>query len=426
MLSRRDLIRCGVGSFALPFLESVLAKEPDGVPQPAGAPKRLVAVAIGMGVYPPGWWAKGDGEAMQFGPALEPFAKLRREMLVIEGLFHPAASNYEILGNAHWGKEVSVFCGVRADPQAVRLATTFDQVVARQIGPSTPVPSLVLNGEGIGDNLWKCRVSWLNPQTPAPIISDPRRAFARVFDTAPPPDDERSILDAVHGDLARLGATVSRADGQRLQEWQDSIRELEVRIQAAHQPPQPGNWQPAVIPAAELQSPGTATDLVARWDLLFDVILLALRADRTRVVSFLMSDCNGGANFSAHVPGSLTYHGDSHNVKPENLTEISRLHMKSLARFAERMHAIDEGGGSLLDHSAVLYTSGQGDATKHNSDYLHSLLLGRAHGAIRPGRTLDFSKDPHREMNRLFLSLIQASGVSASSYEGIDRPLDLA
>lgn len=432
-MHRRTVLR-GIGaSLALPFLPShpLLAGEPAGT---TGRPRRLVATFFGSGVMTEHWWAEGSGAAMRFGPCLEPLARLRDQALVIEGLRH--AQCVQQVGDPHYSREPSAFCGVRAhnDPDRVRLAETFDQVVARHHETACPLSSLVMGGErpyggvqpGGYSRIYGGHVSWTSPTTPVPKAVEPADAFARAFGDQAGMQRYTSVLDAVRGDAKRLAGELGIEDRRQLDEYQESIRGIERGIARRARLREERRHDPvACREEGAPRPPEEVGDLLERWELLLDVAVQALRCDRTRVVSFMFENCRSDVSFEPFVAGAGGHHGLSHKwaEKREQYTEVSRLHVEHLVRFAEKLAAVPDGDGTLLDHSMVVCVNGLYHGGAHNAHRLPVLLLGKGGGSIRPGRVLDYTAAKDRQLNRLYLSLMQRMGVEATAYEDGAEPL---
>ena len=433
-ITRRHFLHGTGVLLALPWLESLTAGEPAGIARP---PTRLVATAFSNGMIPEDWWVKGTGAGMELSYSLEPFAQLREHLLLIDGLRHEQFINSGQPIEVHFTLETGIFCGMlnKRSTTDLRMAPTFDQSVAA--AQPTAVDSLVMlaesphNGVSASGNgtdwgmLYGSRVSWKTATSSVPPICDPRLAFTRVFETSRIAEDA-SVLDAVRGDAARMMGSVSGEDRQRLSEYQDSVRDLERRLSRIDGPRPAGAWVPPHATAAELGAPPAPTpNITERWDMLLDVAVMALRLDRTRVVSFMFEHARSIVNYNPFVPGSGTYHEVSHDPGKNKkvLSEITRLRNVHLARFIQRLKDVQEGDGTLLDHSLVLYTSGMRTGN-HDHENLPVLLFGGGSGTIRSGRAIDYTKSDKRQLNRLYLSLMQRMGSTATKYHDGDAPLE--
>ncbi len=431
-MTRRQVLR-GIGgaTLALPFLDSLRAD--DESPRRGQPPTRLVAMAFALGVMTDAWWARGRGADMELGYSLEPLRPVASDMILVEGLRHSAC--IPVVADPHYSREPSVFCGVPAyfSSNDLRLATTFDQIVARHAGQSTPLPSLVLGGEhtypGIAfgySKIYGGHSSWITPTTPARKFVEPSQAFAQVFGNNRPTHGHASVLDAVREDAARLRTDLNPTDRRKLDEYQESIRTLEQRIERVGAARDPRDWQPARLSLEEMRAPINPNELRDRWDLLLDVAILALRSDRTRVISFMFENHRSYVSFDRLVPGASNFHGltHDHGTRGQQYRDVVRFHMASLARFAQRMKECQEGEGTLLDHSMVVCASGLYHGGHHSADRLPVVLLGRGSGTIRPGRVIERLEGNGRELNSLYLALMQRMGVRADRFGDANQPLE--
>src|SRR3954453_11476211 len=236
--SRRTMLR-GIGvSMALPWLESlnVWGDVARGASVASEAPVRLAVLFAGNGFHSKEWWAKGDGKAMELGKVLEPLAGFREKMLFIRGLFNQEA----LKGNIHSSQTGNLLSGAPlASGGEIHSGTSIDQVLAQTYGRSTKAPSLVLACEksnpAVHKNysmLYSSHISWSSPTTPTPLELYPSLAFDRLFKDGAERGDQ-SVLDAVLGDAQSLRRRLSTTDQHKLDEYLDSVREVEQRIENA-------------------------------------------------------------------------------------------------------------------------------------------------------------------------------------------------
>src|SRR4249919_409770 len=247
--SRRTFLR-GLGvTMALPWLESVnvWGDEPRGSEPSSEAPVRLAVLFSGNGFHSKEWWAKGEGSAMEFGKVLQPLAEFREKMLFIRGLFNEQA----LKGNIHSSQTGNLLSGAPlASGGEIRSGTSIDQLLAQQYGHSTKVPSLVLGCEKSNPSvhknysmLYSSHISWSSPTTPTPLEIYPALAFDRLFK-----DDvnkgDASVLDAVLSDAQDLRRNLSVGDQQKLDEYLESVRDVEQRIENAGKKGELQGWRP--------------------------------------------------------------------------------------------------------------------------------------------------------------------------------------
>jgi len=435
-LSRRTMLR-GLGvSMALPWMESLTAA---GEPAVAGAaaaapPVRLAVLFAGNGFHPKEWWAKGSGKEMELGKVLEPVADFRGKMLFVKGLFNAKAMNG---GNIHSAQTGNLLSGAPlASHGEIRSGTSFDQHLAQTCGRGTKVPSLVLGCEksnpsahGGYSMLYSSHISWSSPTTPTPLEIYPALAFDRLFKDEAHAGDA-SVLDAVLETAADLRRRISRADRRKLDEYSDSVRDVEARIEAAGKKGELQGWRPAIEkPDIPRPADGIPQDIAEHMRLMCDILVLAFLTDTTRIVTLKLNNDHSALRFpnlkASSGKGGIDYmihHLLSHSHGADWLT-VNRFFTEQLAHVARRLDAIQEGERTALDNSMVLFCSSMMTGS-HNNDQLPVVVLGGAGGGIETGRVLDYSGKPDRQMCRLYLSLMAKMGVREKTFGDATAPLE--
>jgi hypothetical protein len=425
-LSRRTFLRGAGAAVALPLLDAMIPAMTAAAETPA-APhrlRRLGYVYMPMGCDRPRWTPPGDRlDKLSF--ILEPLAPVRDHVTVV--------GNTE-LRNAYPGTHAtsnsSFLSAARAkltESADYSLGTTADQVAARQIGRDTQLPSLELSMDlmalaGQCDNGYACvyqnNLSWSSPTTPLPSEAHPRVVFERLFGDGATAAERRaalkaraSLLDSVMDEFKALDAQLGPADRARLAQYLDAVREVERRIQraeaAARDDRLPDLDRPKGVPAAYADH--------AR--LMFDLQVLAFQGDVTRVVTFQLARETSNRTYpevgvpDPHHP--LSHHGND-PAKVEKIARINRFHVSLFAEFLAKLRATREAGGTLLDHSLVLYGSGMGNPNLHDHDDLPVLVAGGAAGRMRGGRHLRFAKPT--PLANLHLTLLDKVGVRLESF----------
>src|SRR4051812_47614104 len=278
--SRRTFLR-GLGvTMALPWLESmnVWGDEPRGSEPASEAPVRLAVLFAGNGFHSKEWWAKGEGSAMELGKVLQPLNEQREKMLFIRGLFNEQA----LKGNIHSSQTGNLLSGAPlASGGEIRSGTSVDQFVAQRYGASTKVPSLVLACEksnpAVHKNysmLYSSHISWSSPTTPTPLELYPSLAFDRLFKDGAERGDQ-SVLDAVLGDAQSLRRRLSTNDQHKLDEYLDSVREVEQRLESAGKKKELQGWRPTLA-APNIPRPpdGIPQDIAEHMRLMSDILVL--------------------------------------------------------------------------------------------------------------------------------------------------------
>ena len=435
-LSRRTMLR-GLGvSMALPWMESLTAA---GEPAVAGAaaaapPLRLAVLFAGNGFHSKEWWAKGAGREMELGKVLEPVADFREKLLFVKGLYNEQARK----GNIHSSQTGNLLSGAPlASGGEIRSGTSFDQHLAQTYGRGTKVPSLVLGCEksnpSIHKNssmLYSSHISWSSPTTPTPLEIYPALAFDRLFKDEAHAGDV-SVLDAVLETADDLRRKISVADRRKLDEYLDSVRDVEARIEAAGKKGELQGWRPALEkPDIPRPADGIPQDIAEHMRLMCDILVLAFQTDTTRIVTLKLNNDHSALRFPnlsrTDNPSQgidyMIHHLLSHSDGADWL-KVNRFFMEQMAHIARRLDAIQEGERTALDNSMLLMCSSMMAGAKHDNDQLPMVVLGRAGGKLETGRVLDYSGQPDRQMCRLYLSLMEKMGVREKAFGDAGEPL---
>jgi hypothetical protein len=435
-LSRRTMLR-GLGvSMALPWMESLTAFVEPAVAGAAAAepPLRLAVLFAGNGFHSKEWWAEGVGSDMKLGKVLEPVADFREKMLFVKGLYNEQARK----GNIHSSQTGNLLSGAPlASGGEIRSGTSFDQRLAQTYGRGTKVPSLVLGCEKSNPSvhknysmLYSSHISWSSPTTPTPLEIYPALAFDRLFKDEAHAGDV-SVLDAVLETADDLRRRISVADRRKLDEYFDSVRDVEQRIASAGQRGELQGWKPTLEKPDMPRPPdGIPQDIAEHMRLMCDILVLAFQTDTTRIVTLKLNNDHSALRFP-NLPRTdnpaqgidyMIHHLLSHSDGADWLI-VNRFFTEQLAHVARRLDAIQEGERTALDNSMVLMCSSMMAGAKHDNDQLPMLMLGRAGGKIETGRALDYSKAENRQMCRLYMSLMEKMGVREKNFGDASEPL---
>jgi hypothetical protein len=422
-LSRRTLLR-GLGTaMALPLLDSMT---------PAmAAPKRAVRIAflyVPNGIIMKDWTPATEGKGYALTKTLAPLAGYRDKMLVLSGLDQ---YNGQSLGDGagdHARAGASWLTGVHPKKTLgadILSGVSADQVAAKEIGKFTTLPSMELGLEdnrmvGGCDSGYSCAytntVSWASPTTPLPPEMNPRAVFERLFGDGETTDpaaralmarQDKSILDFVRADAARLGTGLGAGDKRKLSEYLDAVREIEVRIQKLEK------QDPSALALPALDRPaGIPPTFEEHINLMFDLMTIAFQADLTRVITLMIGREGGNRTYrSIGVPDA--HHGLSHHFNDEakiaRLQKIDQHHVAQLALFLGKLQAAKDADGTLLDNSMVMYGSSLSDGNRHEHLDLPAILAGGGGGRFLGGRHIKYKKGT--PMTNLFLSMLDAAGV---------------
>jgi hypothetical protein len=427
-ISRRTMLR-GLGvTMALPWMESVRVwgDTKKAVKQASEAPVRMGILFSGCGFHSKEWWAKGEGKAMELGKVLAPLKEFREKMVFIRGLYNKEA----LKGNIHSSQTGNLLSGAPlASGGRIQSGTSVDQYVAKRIGHQTKVPSLVLGCEksnpGVHKNyslLYSSHISWSSPNTPTPLEVYPALAFDRLFKNKTETGD-RSVLDAILGDAKDLHRNISRQDQQKLDEYLNSVREVEQRIQSAGQRGELQGWRPTLTkPNMPRPKDGYPQDIVEHMRLMSDILVLAFQTDTTRICTLKLNNDHGTLRFPHIGVDYMIHHLLSHTDNADWL-KVNQFFLEQMAYIARRLDAIQEGPFTALDNTILMLCSSMLTG-HHNATQLPVVMLGGAGGRIKGGRNLDYLKNPNRQMSRLFLSMMDKMNVRPKTFGDATAPLE--
>jgi hypothetical protein len=425
-LPRRTFLRGLGASLGLPLLDAMVPAATALAATAAKPVRRLGYVYIPMGADMSRWTPPASGTLRQLPPILSSLAPFVDHLTVI--------TNLEIKNAYSPGNHATANCAFLSCAKAkmtegsdYELATTADQIAARQIGTDTPLPSLelamdLLTTVGNCDNGYACvyqnNLSWVSPTTPLPAEAHPRLVFERLFGEGVSAAERQaelrrnaSILDWVREDMDRLKRELGPADRARVGDYLEAVREVERRIQRAERRaadgPQPDQDRPAGVPASY--------DEHAR--LMFDLQVLALQADMTRVITFQLAR---EASTRVYPEAGVTepHHPVSHHQgDPEKIAKLARInayHVSLFAYFLGKLKATPDGDGSLLDHCIYLCGSGMGNPDVHDHTNLPILVAGGAAGSMKGGRHIRYEEPT--PLANLHLTLLEKVGVHLESF----------
>lgn len=437
LFSRRSFLRGAGVTMALPWLESVQVWGDTAPAREAGSepPVRLAVLFSGNGFHSREWWARGTGRNMELGRVLEPLAGFRDRLLFVKGLYHEEARK----GNIHSSQTGNMLSGAPISPGGeIRSGTSFDQLLAQTYGRSTKVPSLVLGCEKANPSvhknysmLYSSHISWSSPTTPTPLELYPALAFDRLFKDEVSPGD-LSVLDAVLADAQSFRRQISVSDQRKLDEYLDSVRDVEKRIANAGARGELQGWRPTLEkPDRERPADGIPQDIGEHMRLMCDIIVLGFQTDTTRIATLKLNNDHSALRFpnlpSVQQPGHgidyMIHHLLSHS-DGEDWLKVNQFFMEQVAYLAERLDAVQEGSRTLLDNTMLVHCSSMMAGALHNNDELPVVVLGRGGGRLQTGQVVDYSQKPERQLCRLFLSLMDKMEVRPGAFGDAYSPLE--
>ncbi|TWT59067.1 hypothetical protein KOR42_24560 [Thalassoglobus neptunius] len=423
-LSRRTMIQ-GLGvTLGLPILDAMVPS------QAWAAPEMLAGNRMGFVFFPNGaimkdWTPSQVGSQFELSRTLKPLAAHQKDLLVLSGLAQDKARANGDGGGDHARNSAAFLTGSqprKTDGADIHLGVSVDQIAASQIGHQTKLPSLEVGidaGRQAGrcDSGYSCayqsNISWKTPTTPVAKEVKPKLAFERLFGRG---EDHKavqernfyrkSILDFVTADSKKLKGRLGANDQRKLDEYFTSVREIEQRIERSE------NRANRARPDLDIPE-GVPADWAEHVRLMYDLIVLAFQTDTTRVFTFMLA--NSGSNRTFKELGvNGGHHQLSHHRNDEEkvaqLQKIDEYSVKQFSYFLDKMKSVQEGDGTLLDHSMVLYGSALSDANRHRHEDLPILVAGQANGTIKTGRHVRYEAET--PMNNLFLSMLDRMNVN--------------
>ena len=424
-LPRRTFLRGAGVTLALPLLDAMIPafSKAAGAASPV---RRLGFVYIPMGCNWFQWFPKDVGKITQLPPTLSTLAPVQDQITVF--------SNMELKNSYSPGNHATSNAGFLSAAKAkqtegadYRLATTVDQIAAKQVGKDTRLPSLELamdattpigSCDGGMSCVYETSLSWSSPTTPLPSEANPRVVFERLFgdggsaaDQLAALREDSSMIDFVSEDIAHVQRKLGPGDRNKLSQYLDTVRELERRIQKAEE-------QMAKTEMPDLNRPvGAPSAYGDHAKLMFDLQVLAMQADITRIITFQLAREASTRTYpevgvpEAHHPTS--HHGND----PEKLGKLAKInayHVSLFAYYLEKLKSTPDGDGSLLDHTMIMLGSGMGNPDVHNHINLPILVAGGGAGKMKGGRHIKY--DEPTPLANLHLTLLDKVGIHLDSF----------
>lgn len=442
-ISRRTMLRGMGAALALPVLDAMApfrAGASTSTPKP---PVRMACLYFPNGVWQDAWIPEQTGRDFALPYALEPLEGLRDSINIFSGLDKAASQQ----GDGHYAKTANFLTGEPVTKTTGKDISaggiSMDQLAAQHLGHLTPLPSLELGIDpvisGIDSNVGYTRlygsyISWRSANVPVAKEINPRFVYERLFGDkdetgrevrAERREDFQSILDLALDDAKRLRSRLGRDDQVKIDEYLESVRAVEKRIEFSLQP-DPRDWKPSeapTIPSAPDQK--IPADFREHVKLMLDLMVLAFQTDSTRILSFMFANDVSGRNFS-FLPGVSGGHHDMshHENKEEKIAqyrEINRWHVEQYAYLLRRLRDIPEGDGTLLDNTMILFGSSISDGNRHDPNNLPILVAGNAGGRLVTG--LHVASPKATPLCNLYHTMISSMGIAIESFGDSTGPL---
>ncbi|HZT30926.1 MAG TPA: DUF1552 domain-containing protein [Bryobacteraceae bacterium] len=430
-MTRRTVLRGAGCAMTLPWLESLDAFA--DTPPASAFPKRFGVVFMGNGINEDHWSGEGQGAAMQLSKTLSPLDALKQKINVIDGLYVQALTGQGI----HPGQTGSLLSGAHISKGAViHSGISVDQMIAKRVGEDTPQSSIVLACDqpmtGYHETnfsmAYSSHISWQSPDSPVPLEVYPSLAWDNLFDNRGSLLN-LSILDRVKDRAQALTTKLSSSDTSKLDEYLTSVREVEKRVEGMRkgktEAEDAAKAKNTVTAAMDRPANGLPEDLREHARLMCDIIAIAFQTDKTRVASLIISR-DLSAMYYPFLGVQEGHHAASHNNNSDGYERIARFHVSQFAYLASKLDSMQEGDGSVLDHSCLMFLSNMWIGRKHDNFRLPLVLAGGLGGTLETGRTLNYLKESEekRKMCNLYLSLMDRFGAKLERFGDAEGRLE--
>jgi hypothetical protein len=450
-ISRRKMLK-GVGAaIALPFLEAMASPLTLKTFGDTGFPVRSVFMFMPNGVHPDRWTPQGLGRNFEISPTLEPLKHLKDDILVLgqlmnrHSIFQGADGHYAKTANLLTCMQIQKTAGDNINSGGISV----DQIIADHFKNDTLFPSLeygldrIATGVDINvgfTRLYASSISWKNATTPLSKEIDPRLAFDRLFKPFVPGNNaqenphKKSILDAVMDDAKSLKNNLGRSDQDKLEEYLESIRSIEKRI---NNQANIKDFSSKITPDIkkelirvnqsidEYVEVYAGVDVTEKTRLMFDIMALALWSDASRVITFMYGNSVSNRNFAFLDGVSGAHHSISHHMNhPKKMDEYDRItkwHIEQYGYLLDKLKSIKEGDRTLLDNSMVMFASGLRDGNRHSPRDLPIVVGGHGGGKIKSGQNLIFEENT--PLANLYTSWLQTVGIEQEKFADSTRAL---
>ena len=432
-IPRRTLLKGAGAALGLPLLDAMLPAATALAQTAAVPPRRFFGGFVPHGAAPGFWVPDREGPLPEELPFIwQPLAPHRDSLTILTGL-HATSSEPPPgeTGADHW-VAAAFLCADKPKKTAgadVRAGHTIDQIIAEVIGQETLLPSVEMSVEDPGSGASNCgegyscvytnTISWASPTTPLPMELNPQVVFERMFGSGSTAEQRvvrrernQSILDSINDKIGSLRREISVPDRSRLDSFTDNVREIERRLQIA-------SSATTAAPEDFAVPPGIPQSFDQHVKLMFDLLALAYQADITRVGTMLFARDLTNRRYPESAAPTMSFHGGSHHGEDpaiiNDYSKINQYHVRMLAYFAEKLASTEEGDGTLLDHSLLLFGSNMGNPNQHLHYDVPHVILGGNNGRMAGGRHLAYPTKTVSTGN-LLLSLLDQYDIHRESF----------
>ncbi len=427
-LNRRTMLRGAGLLMGLPILESMtpLAKSAFASSTRSQVPTRMACVFFPNGAIMPDWEPRGEGDQWELGPTLQALQPFQPKLNLISNLAHDNGRAGPDGAGDHARCSATFLTASRPVKTAsnIRVGISVDQVAAQELQGATKLSSIELGltgsrNAGSCDSGYSCayssNISWRSATQPMAKETSPRMAFERLFGDG---DDgsrkerdfyRKSILDLVAADAKKLMSRAGDTDRRKLDEYFSCVRDLERRIERTE--------QESLAAMPDLEVPDDRPDNFREHArLMYDIMVLGFQTDSTRIATLMLDNAGGNRAYRDVGVGDGHHQLSHHRNDEDKVSKLKKidLHLaEQFAYFLERLDSVQEPGGTLLDHSMVLYGSGISDGNRHRHEKLPIVMAGSAGGQFRTGRHVTLEGET--PMANLFLTMLDTMGTPAES-----------
>jgi hypothetical protein len=432
-LPRRTVLRGLGASLSLPLLDAMVPAWTLRAKAATTRPHRFLAFYVPNGMAMEYWTPKSEGKAFELSPILEPLAPFKNQMLVLTGVnaswnyIHAGASGSFLTGTTRGGRnEIEILADVSMDQLLARHFARETQVASLELAMDAPANAGACTG--ILSCAYTHTISWRSATQPLPMEYNPRAVFERLFGDSGSTgraarearlQQQKSLLDSVNEKLATLRKELGAQDQAKVEQYTESVRDIERRIQKAEQ------QRDIELPTIE-QPQGVPPIFEDHLALMLDLQLLAFQSDLTRVITFMIGKEQSARPYpqigvpEAHHP--LSHHNDVPEIIA-HLSKINRYHTELFSNYLAKLRATPDGDGSLLDHMTIMYGSGISNSTRHSGQNLPLLLVGGGAGRLEGDRHLKYTDKP--SIANLLVTLMDKLDVPVEKIGGSTGKLPL-
>ena len=432
-LSRRTLLRAVGAALSLPFLESFVPRAANAANRKTDSKLKLAYLYFPNGVAEGTWQPEEvaeDGRILKLNKWMSPLESLKENLIIPKNVWTPR-------GNGHGAGTATWLTGGRYDGKRIDAGgISVDQLAARHIGGETPLPTLQLSLEGEGyfsNNLPRNTISWTKTGTPTSRETSPRMVYDRMFRRADEGMADRSVLDLVSQEARRLKRRVNAHDRRKVDEYLESVRAVEKRIEFAERQARKADAEafPYAIRRPEL---GIPTDHGEYMRTMMDLMVMAFWSGATRICTFMLDHGQSNRYFKFVNGVQGTWHALSHYKDISGKTEdddgktswasrtskrdmysaVNKWHHEQVAYLLNRMKQVEDDGASLLDNAMIVYGSSLSDGHEHGEEDLPLIIAGGGAGAIKPGRALQY--EDNTSMSNLHLFALHHLGTPVEKF----------